>query len=284
MEAGAGKLDGKVTLITGGARGQGRSHALTLAGEGADIVIVDNCIVDVAYQMYPGGTTQQLEETQRLVEAKGRRCIAIIGDVRNIQDLQDAAARAVSDLGGLDIAVANAGIAPALNKLGDVDPECWDLVIDINLTGVYNTIRAVLPEMISKQSGRIIATSSMAGRAGYPNAGPYCASKWGVIGLIKAVAGDYGPFGITANAVCPTNVNSPMIHNDNTYSHFAPDLEHPTRQQVEERMKMAHPLGVPYVEPEDVSQAILFLASDAARYISGEALTVSAGMIARNAA
>lgn len=279
-----GKLDGKVALITGGARGQGRSHALVLAQEGADVVMVDNCVVDVACQAYPGGSLEEFQETRRLVEEKGRRCLAIVGDVRVAADLEGAVARAEQELGPVDIAVANAGLAPHLRPLAELEPECWSLTIETNLTGVFHTIRAVLPGMVERRHGRIIATSSMAGRGGFAHAGPYCASKWGVIGLVKTVANEYGPYGITANAVCPTNVNSPMIHNPDTYRVFAPDLERPSREEVEERMALHHPLRVPYVEPEDISQAILFLASDAARYISGEALTVSAGLAATNAA
>jgi SDR family mycofactocin-dependent oxidoreductase len=279
-----GTLDGKTVFITGGARGQGRSHALILGGQGANIVMMDNLVVDVPHQAYPGGSAEEFEETQQLLEKQGTKFVAAVGDVRRPADLMAAVDAGRAQFGTIDIAVANAGICLELMPTGDVSAEYWSATIDTNLTGVFNTIQAVLPEMVARRSGRIIATSSMGGRAGYANASAYCASKWGVIGLIKSVAHEYGKYGITANAVCPTNVNSPMLHNEQSYRMFVPEAEHPTREQAEERMKPAHPLGIPYVEPEDISQAILFLASDAARYITAEALTVSAGMMAMNAA
>lgn len=279
-----GKLDDRTALITGGARGQGRSHALTLAREGASVIMIDNLVVDAPFQSYPGGSAEEYEQTQKMLSDIGARFIALTGDVRNPRDLDEAVRAGISEFGGVDIAVCNAGVALELKPTAEVDPESWRLIIDTNLTGVFNTIRAVLPNMAERRSGRIIATSSMAGRAGYPNSAGYSPAKWGVIGLIKSVANEYGRYGITANAVCPTNVNSPMIHNRDTYATFVPEVENPTREQAEERMRMMHPLGIPYVEPSDISQAILFLASDAARYISGEALAVSGGLMAMNAA
>jgi SDR family mycofactocin-dependent oxidoreductase len=278
------RLDGRTVFITGGARGQGRSHALTLAAEGANVVMMDNLQVDVPYQDYPGGSADEYEHTQRALTELGARYVACVGDVRSPEDLADAVGKAVSEFGAVDVAVCNAGVALDLAPVHQTPVQSWSMTLDINLTGVFNTIQAVLPDMMARRSGRIIATSSMAGRSGYANGVAYGASKWGVIGLIKTVANEYGSYGITANAVCPTNVNSPMIHRDNVYRLFAPDIDNPTREQAEERMKAMHPLGVPYVEPRDISQAILFLASDAARYISGEALTVSAGLAAMNTA
>lgn len=279
-----GKLDGKVVFLTGGARGQGRSHALTLAAEGASIVMMDNVQVDVPFQPYPGGSAEQFEETQSMLSDLGAKCLARTGDVRKPEDLDAAVQAGISEFGAIDIVVCNAGVALGLKPTLEMDQGAWQLVLDINLTGVYNTIRAVLPNMVERRSGRVIATSSMGGRGGYANSAGYTASKWGVIGLIKTVAVEYGQYGITANCVCPTNVNSPMLHNADTYAAFVPDVENPTREQAEERMRAMHPLQIPYVEPSDISQAILFLASDSARFISGEALTVSAGQIASNVA
>jgi SDR family mycofactocin-dependent oxidoreductase len=279
-----GKLEGRVAFITGGARGQGRSHALTLAREGADIVMMDNCEVDVPFQPYPGGSREQFLETQELLEKMDRRCIAVVGDVRDPADLRGAVGRAVDEFGRLDIAVANAGTCPTLAPLVDVSPEQWSLTIDTNLTGVYNTMQAVLPQMVAQKRGRIIATSSIGGRAGFANGAAYCASKWGVIGLVKSVANEYGMYGITVNAVCPTNVNSPMLHSQNSYNMYVPEVQNPTREQAEERMRQGHPLRIPYIEPQDISEAILFLASDEARYITAEALAVSAGLLAMNTA
>ncbi len=272
-----GKLDGKTVFLTGGARGQGRSHAVTLAGEGARIVMMDNLVVDMPYQPYPGGSPEQYEETQEMLKGIGHPYLATVGDVRNPDDLDAAVKAGVSEFGGIDIVVAQAGVALGLKKIIELEHGAWNQVIDINLTGVFNTIKAVLPVMVAQRSGRVIATSSMGGRRGGSNTAGYTASKWGVIGLIKTVANEYGEYGITANAVCPTNVNSPMLHNQDTYDRFVPDVLHPTREQAEERMAAMHPMRIPYVEPSDISQAILWLASDAARYVSGIALDVSLG-------
>jgi NAD(P)-dependent dehydrogenase (short-subunit alcohol dehydrogenase family) len=238
----------------------------------------------VPFQFYPGGSPEEYQETQEQLTKIGAKFLALKGDVRNPADLETVVAREIAEFGAIDIAVCNAGVALEMNPVHMLSPGSWAATLDTNLTGVFNTIRAVLPQMVERKSGRIIATSSMAGRAGYANCSSYSAAKWGVIGLIKCVANEYGRLGITANAVCPTNVNSPMIHNQTTYNMFVPEVERATREQAEERMAAMHPLGIPYVEPEDISKAILFLASDAARYISGEALSVSGGLIASSAA
>lgn len=279
-----GRLDDKTVFITGGARGQGRSHALTLAGEGANVVMMDNLVVDVPHQDYPGGSPEEYDQTQQLLTDKGARFIACVGDVRNPADLSDAVGKAISEFGAVDVAVCNAGVCLDMGPVHTTPAESWQATMDINLTGVFNTIRAVLPDMMARGSGRIIATSSIAGRFGYANGSAYGSSKWGVIGLIKTVATEYGPYGITANAVCPTNVNSPMLLRDNVYRMFVPEVEEPTREQAEERMRSMHPLRIPYVEPHDISETILFLASDAARYMSGEVLSVSGGLSASNTA
>lgn len=272
-----GKLDGKTVFLTGGARGQGRSHAVTLAAEGARIVMMDNLVVDLPYQPYPGGSPEEYEETQAMLKAIGHPYLAFVGDTRNPDDLDAAVKAAVAEFGGIDVVVAQAAVALGLHKIIETEHAAWNQIIDINLTGTFNTIKAVLPAMVAQRSGRVIATSSIGGRRGGSNTSGYTASKWGVIGLIKTVANEYGEYGITANAVCPTNVNSPMLHNQDTYDRFVPDVEHPTREQAEARMAAMHPMRLPYIEPSDVSQAILWLASDAARYVSGIALDVSLG-------
>jgi SDR family mycofactocin-dependent oxidoreductase len=277
-------MDGKVVFVTGGARGQGRSHALTFAMAGADVVMFDNCQVDVEYQTYPGGSGEQFDETRRAVEAKGVRCLAIQGDVRSLEDLQKAAGHALEAFGHIDVCLASAGVAFLGDRVGDLDSGNWQTTLDINLTGVFNTIKAVVNHMADQRSGVVIATSSMAGRVAFQHAAQYNASKWGVIGLVKTVAAEYGPFGVRANVVCPTNVNSPMIHNPSTYALFAPEIENPSWEDVKPRMSASHTLPVAYVEPYDISNAMLFLASDDARFITGEVLTVSAGWIANNVA
>ena len=277
-----GKLDGKVAVITGGARGQGRSHAVTLAREGADIVICD-----IASQIdtvpYPMATSADMEETVRLVEDLDRRCVAVQADVRDGAQMQAVVDRVLSEFGKVDILLANAGIS-STSTVVDMTDEQWRDMIDTNLTGVFNSIRAVLPHMIERRSGRIVATASMAGRVGMPNIAHYVAAKWGVIGLVKSVAMEVAQYGITVNAVCPTTVNTPMIHNDATYKLFRPDLENPTADDALAAFSSLNVLPIPWVEPEDISNAILFLISDDARYITGTAVEVAAGMNASNAA
>ncbi|ACZ40273.1 mycofactocin-coupled SDR family oxidoreductase [Sphaerobacter thermophilus] len=277
-----GKLDGKVAVITGGARGQGRSHAVTLAREGADIVICD-IAAQIDTVPYPMATPADMEETVRLVEDLDRRCVAVQADVRDGAQMQAVVDRVLSEFGKVDILLANAGIS-STSTVVDMTDEQWRDMIDTNLTGVFNSIRAVLPHMIERRSGRIVATASMAGRVGMPNIAHYVAAKWGVIGLVKSVAMEVAQYGITVNAVCPTTVNTPMIHNDATYKLFRPDLENPTADDALAAFSSLNVLPIPWVEPEDISNAILFLISDDARYITGTAVEVAAGMNASNAA
>lgn len=277
-----GKVDGKVALITGGARGQGRSHALTLAREGADIVICD-----IASQIetvpYPMGTKAQLDETVRLVEDLDRRCIAVKADVRDGKQVQAVVDRAISEFGKIDILCANAGIF-SFSTIAEMTDQKWNDLIDTNLTGVFNAMRAVLPHMMRQKYGRIVATSSMAGRQGFGNIGHYVASKWGIIGLVKSLALEVAAAGITVNAVCPTTVDTDMIQNETCYRLFVPGVEHPAKEDAMKAFTMMNPIPVPWVEVQDISNAILFLVSDDARYITGVALPVSAGSVANNAA
>lgn len=275
-----GKLDGKVALITGGARGQGRSHALTLAREGADIVVCD-IVQDFETIPYPMATEEQLKETVRLVEELGRRCVAVKADTRDSQQMKAVVDRAVAEFGRIDILCANAGIGGYKTVVEMTDQE-WNETIDTNLTGTFNSIRAVLPQMISQKYGRIVATASMAGRSAYPNLPHYIASKWGIIGLVKATALEVAPFGITVNAVCPTACNTDMIQNDTCYRLFRPDLENPTREDAGAALQTLNAIPVPWIEPQDVSNTILFLVSDEARYITGDSIQVAAGQNASN--
>jgi SDR family mycofactocin-dependent oxidoreductase len=275
-------LEGKVAFITGGARGQGRSHARLLATHGANIVLFDAC-QSWDLVSYPMASEEQLHETKDMVEQAGVSCLALRGDVRSLSDVEGAIGKAVAQFGQVDFLLANAGVA-ALKPLVECSAEEWAINVDVNLTGVFNAIRAVLPSMVERRSGKIVATSSVGGRAGGGNAASYVASKWGVLGLMKSAAIEAGPYGITVNAVCPTNVNTDMWRNDMINKLFRPDLEQPTFEDIEPIATQVHPLGVPHIEAEDVSNAILFLLSDAARYISGEVLHVSAGLMARNTA
>lgn len=276
-----GKLDGKIALITGGARGQGRSHALTLARNGADIVICD-IPRDYETMPYVMGTEEQMNETVRLVEELGRRCVAVKADIRDSRQMQDVADRAVAEFGRIDILCANAGVGSYV-KVANMTDQQWNETLDTNLTGTFYSIRAVLPQMIRQQYGRIVATASMAGRVGYQNLGHYVASKWGVIGLVKSTALEVAQEGITVNVVCPGTVNTDMVQHETSYRLFRPNLENPTKEDVAAVLQRLHPIPVPWVEPEDVSNAVLFLVSDDARYITGEAIHVAAGLNSNNA-
>jgi len=269
------RFDNKVVLITGGARGQGRSHALAFAERGADVVLLDACR-DEPVLSYPLATAEDLEATRKEIEALGRRCLAIKGDVRDFEAVDGAVARATAELGGLDVVVANAGVA-SYSPVAEMRPEAWRTIVDINLTGVFHAIRAAAPVLAGQGHGRIIATASTMGRMGAPNAAHYAASKWGIIGLIKSTALELASTGVTANAVAPTAVNTPLIQNDEIYRRFRPDLENPTWEDAEPRFTALIPMGVPHIECADVSAAIVFLASDEARYITGAVLDVSGG-------
>jgi SDR family mycofactocin-dependent oxidoreductase len=275
------RFDGKVVLISGGARGQGRSHAVHFAREGADIVIFDICR-DIEVIPYPLATRHDLDTTVREVEKLDRRCLSMQADVRDSAQVRDVVTAAIAEFGRVDICLANAGIQ-SFGSAAELSDESWQTAIDINLTGVFNTIRAVLPYMIEQKYGRVIATASMAGKRGFGNVGHYVASKWGVIGLIKCIALEVGADGITVNAICPTNTNTPMIRNEATYKLFAPELEHPGADDVTDIMRQFNAIPIPWVEAEDISNAALFLASDEARYITGETIAVAAGQNANMA-
>jgi SDR family mycofactocin-dependent oxidoreductase len=277
------RFAGKVVFITGAARGQGRSHALRFAQEGADVVVCDRTadrpITTVAY---PLPEPHELEQTADLVRELGRRALACAIDVRDLDGLEAAAARAVAELGRIDVLLANAAIC-TFNPLASMPAEVWSETIEINLTGVFNTCRAVVPHIIERgEGGRVIATASMAGRAGWENIGHYAAAKWGVIGLVKSLALELAPHRITANVICPSSVNTPMMNNDASYRLFRPDLTDPTREDALPAFTSVNVIPVPYVEPDDISDGVLFLASDEAWGITGATLSIAAGVNARN--
>ncbi|MBX6387760.1 MAG: mycofactocin-coupled SDR family oxidoreductase [Frankia sp.] len=278
-----GRFDGKVVLITGGARGQGRSHALRFAAEGADVAVLDVPARPPASVVYPLGSAEELAETAKAVEELGRRAVAITADVRDPAQLTDAVARTVDELGPLDFCLANAAVL-SRGLIAEMDDQTWRDVIDVNLTGVFNTIRAVLPGMIEQRHGRIVATASLAARSGFPYLGHYAAAKWGVIGLVKTVALEVAQYGITVNAVLPTSVDTPMITSPEILRSMLPDVENPTREDAARAFGSSNAIPVPWVEPADVSGAMAYLCSDDARYVTGECLTVTAGAIARNSA
>jgi SDR family mycofactocin-dependent oxidoreductase len=268
-------------MITGAARGQGRSHAVRFAQEGADVVALDIPGGRLATVPYPLAAEDDLAETVRLVEATGRRAVACVADVRDAGAVDAAVAAGLEAFGRIDVLAANAGIC-TFHPIDGMPAEVWQEMIDINLTGVFNAVRAVVGHMIERGSGRIVATSSMAGRAGWENLSHYAAAKWGLIGFVKSVAAELAPHGITANVVCPSSVNTMMMHNDASYRLFRPDLEHPTKDDALPAFASVNVIPVPYVEPDDVSDSVLFLASDEARYVTGATLSPSAGVNARN--
>lgn len=277
-----GRLSGKVALITGGARGQGRSHAVTFAREGADIVTCD-LVSQVATVPYPMSVPDDLNETVKLVEEQDRRCVAMQADVRDTAQLRAVVERGIAEFGKIDILVANAGIVAPVPLL-DITDDDWSDMIDIDLTGVFKSIRAVAPHMIERRSGRIIATASIVGRIGASGLSHYAAAKWGVIGLVKSAALEFGPYGVTVNAVCPTNVDTPMIQNPAMYALFAPGVQNPTRDDVTPGFTSLNALPIPWVQVQDISEGMLYLAAESGRYVTGETLTIAAGWNANNAA
>ena len=271
-----GRFDGKVVLITGAARGQGRSHAVAFAREGADVIALDIC-ENIATVDYDLATPEDLEATERLVQGTGRRIVALKADVRDLGQLQRAVAQGLQRLGHLDIVCANAGII-SLAKAWELTPTQWQDVIDVNQTGVWNTIKATVPHMIEADNGgSIIITASLAGMQGQRNAIAYIASKHAIIGMMKSLANELAPYSIRVNSVNPTNVATPMLLNEGVYRRFRPDLENPTEADVTEGFSTLNLMPVPYVQSSDVSDAVLFLCSEAARFLTGVSLPVDAG-------
>ncbi|MFW3168878.1 mycofactocin-coupled SDR family oxidoreductase [Geodermatophilus sp. CPCC 206100] len=274
-----GRVEGKVAFITGAARGQGRSHAVRLAQEGADIIAVDLCAeVDSVTPFYAGATEEDLAETVRQVEALDRRIVAQVADVRDIDGLTAAVEAGVAQLGRLDAVVANAGIFTFGTATHLVPEQSWQDLMDINITGVWHTIKAATPHLLaSGPGGSVTIISSLAGFKGLANVAAYTTTKHGVVGLMKVLANEFGPHGIRVNTIHPNAIETDMVTNETTYKLFRPDLDHPTREDAEPSFAGLNPFGIPFIEPVHVSHAVLFLASDEARYVSGTQLSVDAG-------
>ncbi|WP_236796037.1 mycofactocin-coupled SDR family oxidoreductase [Amycolatopsis sp. GM8] len=271
------RFAGQVALITGAARGQGHEHAIQLATEGADVIAIDVPRETVGLS-YPTGTAEELAETVSAVEKLGRRAIGIEADVRDLGRLETEVTKAVSELGHLDVICANAGISTGPAPAHEISTASWTQMIDINLTGVWHTIKAGLPHMLAGgRGGSIVIISSAAGLKGYPGIAHYVSAKHGLVGLMRSLANELGPSGVRVNSIHPTQVDTPMIQNEGTYRFFRPDLEQPTREDFEPASAALNLLPVPWVEPVDVSKAVLFLASSDARYITGATLPVDAG-------
>jgi len=262
-----------VVFITGAARGQGRAHAVRLAQEGADIIAVDICdnIDSVPFSM---GTADQLAETTKMVENLDRRIVTRRADVRHSAQLKAAIEEGVSEFGHIDVVCANAGIA-SMGLTWELTDEQWQNVIDVNLTGVWRTLKAVIPTMIEQGTGgSIIITSSMAGEMGLAGIGHYTAAKHGVMGLMRTLVNEVSQYGIRVNCVNPTTVNTDMIQNDAFYQYVGAT----TPEEMGTFFQSLHALPVPWVEAIDISNAVLFLASDESRYVTGLPLWVDAGL------
>ncbi len=274
----AGRMAGKVAFITGAARGQGRSHAIRLAEEGADIIAVDIC-EDIASvtPYYPLATEAELDETVKAVEALDRRIVARKADVRDLDGLQAAFEEGLAQFGHVDTVVANAGIA-TYGRSWELSADQWKDMIDVNLTGVFHTAKVAIPAMIeADRGGSIMFTSSIGGLKGIQQVGHYVACKHGMVGLMRTLANELGGYSIRVNTIHPTNVDTIMIQNPGTWGMFAPGDPEPTREKAMPGFASLNTLPVPWVEPVDISNAVLFLASDEARYVTGVAFPVDAG-------
>jgi SDR family mycofactocin-dependent oxidoreductase len=277
-----GRLEGKVAFITGAARGQGRSHALRLGAEGADIIAVDIC-KQIESNPYPLATPEDLEQTAKDVENTGRRCVARQADVRDREALRAAFEEGKRELGHVDIVIANAGILPM--AMGQPDPLDFVDAVDVDLVGVMNAVAVAIPHL--PDGGSIVITGStagmMPGAVDNPVLGPggagYGWAKRTIIEYVEQMALHLAPRFIRVNAIHPTNCNTHLLHNDGLYSMFRPDLENPTREDVIPAFTHFQAMPIPYVEPVDISNAVLFFACDESRYVTGQQLRVDAGSL-----
>jgi len=272
-----GLVDGKVALVTGAARGQGRAEAVRLAEEGADIIAVDIC-GPVETIPYEAATLEDLEETATLVRKYGRRIVTAKADVRDFAALQAAVEAGTDELGRLDIVVANAGVMGSLVKAWELTEQDWQTTIDVNLTGVWHTIKATVPYLIRQGSGgSVILTSSMAGLKGVANTANYTAAKHALVGLSRTVAKDAGEYNIRVNTVHPGSIPTKLLLHEMVYKLFRPELEAPGLEDCERIFAKLNMLPDAFQQPEDVANAVLFLASDLSRVTTGTTLTVDGG-------
>jgi NAD(P)-dependent dehydrogenase (short-subunit alcohol dehydrogenase family) len=275
-----GGLANKVAVITGAARGIGRATSIAIAREGADVIGIDICAeVDPRSGVTPS-TSKDLEEAGRLVRSVGRRWLSIQLDQRNLPALRAAAAEVEREFGQIDILFANAGIQ-AFRPLLEMEDEDWHITIDVNLTGTANTIRAFTPYIVKRGGGRIILTSSTQGLHGTKYGAAYSASKWGIIGLMKSAALEFGVYGITVNALIPGLIDTPLTRHEERFAQVLQESgkqpNGPSEKAAREILISKSPLGVPWIEPGDVAPVVVFLASDASRMVSGATYSVSGG-------
>jgi SDR family mycofactocin-dependent oxidoreductase len=272
-----GRLEGRVAVVTGAARGQGRAHALALAAEGAAVVACD-IAGPIASVPYPLATPEDLAETVRQVEEADGLIESVVTDIRSTAQVESMVERTIERFGRLDILVANAGVC-GYSSFGDLGDDQWNDMIDTNLTGTFKCMRGVLPQMTEQGYGRVVVTSSGAGRTGSPNLAHYCASKWAVIGLVKTFALETARLGITANVICPSTVNTPMVTNEQNYRLFCPDIKEPTLADALPRLSTLNPMRLPWLEPEQVAETMIYLVTDPG-VLSGGVIEVSMGAAA----
>jgi SDR family mycofactocin-dependent oxidoreductase len=271
-----GRLEGRVALVTGAARGIGRAVCEHLASEGASIIATDLC-GQLAGVNYATGTAEDLEETLRLIQKTGANAAGYPADVRDTAQIESVAARGREQFGGIDIVCAAAGTA-VFKPMWELSDDDWNVVVDTNLTGVFKTLRAVLPAMIQRgKGGSLILISSTAGLRGLPNNANYVAAKHGLVGLARTLCNELGSHMIRVNTVHPTTTNTPLIHNEQSYRLFRPDLDHPTADDFAEASPVLNTMPIAWVEPTDIAAAVTWLASDESRYVTGVALPVDAG-------
>lgn len=265
-----------VAFITGAARGQGRAFATRLASAGMDIAVVDIC-ADIAGVPYALATEADLAETVAGVEAAGGRALPLIADVRDPAAIEAAAAATVEHLGGIDVVVANAGVFAAA-KVWETDPQMWRAVLEVNVSGAWHTARATVPHLRERGAGSVVFVSSIAGIKGIEHLGAYAASKHGVIGLMRTLAVELAPEHIRVNAVCPSNVGTDILHNESTYQLFRPEGER-DEASLREAFATVNKIPIPWIEPDDVAEAVAWLVSDQARFVTGVVLPVDAGAL-----
>jgi len=277
----SGRMEGRVVLVTGAARGMGRSHAVRLAQEGADIIGVDVC-GPVPGGQAPVSSAEDLAETVAAVEELDRRMVSFQADVTDEDALSAAVSEGVAQLGRLDCAIANAGIGGVPNQVADMPVQDWRDVIEINLTGVFITAKVAVPHIRAHgEGGSILLISSALGLRGMQNVSAYAAAKHGVVGLMRSLAIELAPDRIRVNSIHPTNVATPLVLNENTFRLFRPDLEDPSEDDVREAFTGLNLLEVPWIEPIDISEAVLYLAADSGRYVTGSLHKVDAGWITK---
>ncbi|MFT4081524.1 MAG: mycofactocin-coupled SDR family oxidoreductase [Nocardioides sp.] len=274
-----GRVEGKVALITGAARGQGRDQALALAREGADIIAVDIArSVEGLDEFYPGTSGDDLDETVRLVEAAGGRIAATRADVRDLDAMSAALDVGLDRFGKIDIVSATAGVLVFGVPAHELTGEQWDTVLDINAKGVWHTAKVAIPHLIAQGTGgSIILNSSTAAHRAEVGGLAYVASKHAVVGIMRTLAKELAPYSVRVNTVHPCAVATPMVQNDRIYQGYRPDLDAPTLEQTTADFVAENMLPVPWIEVEDVSNAVVFLASEEARYITGTELKIDAG-------